>query len=367
MHLGTIALLKFFEQHREDDSLVLVTIIGTEGSTYRKPGAMMLISQDRQYVGMISGGCLEGDLLHHADDVFATGQARKITYDMHAGDELVWSLGIGCDGIIHLLLQKLDRIDGFPMLDWITSSLAARQAVMLAMKLADDDSGPDLGEPGLGEIGLINSVNKAFGEERLVSAASEAVSSDWPVWRSQQRADSAVLLINMPPQPRVLLCGAGPDAVPVAAQFAKLGWDCIVVDHRSGYAMPERFSPGCETLVSRPEKLHLVLDLQQIDAAVIMAHHLENDAAYLRQLAPLLGDEQSPGNLAYLGVLGPAARRNKLCEMAGCSNALVHGPVGLDIGAELPEAIALSIAAEIHAVLNQRNGFSLTHKVTATL
>ncbi len=103
MHLGTAALLKFYTEHRNDKSLVLVTIIGTTGSTYRKTGAMMLISSNHEYVGMIPGGCLDGDLLHHADEVFASGQARKVTYDMHAGDDLVWSLGIGCDGIIHLL------------------------------------------------------------------------------------------------------------------------------------------------------------------------------------------------------------------------------------------------------------------------
>ncbi len=357
MHLGTTALLKFFEQHREEDSLVLVTIIGTEGSTYRKPGAMMLISEDRHYVGMISGGCLEGDLLHHADEVFASGQPKKTTYDMHVDDELVWGLGIGCDGIIHLLLQKLDRVDGFPMFDYITASIAARQAVMLAMTVESDEAGS-----GLGEIGLINSAGKAFGDERLAKMASSMVSKQWPDWRCQRHIDSTVLLINIPPPPRVLLCGAGPDAVPVAAQFAALGWDCLIVDHRSGFARPERFAPGCKVFLSRPEKMHLVVELGQIDAAIIMTHNLENDAAYLRQLAPLVGDDQQAGSLIYLGVLGPAARRHKLGPMSGFPTAKVHGPVGLDIGAELSEAIALSIAAEIHAVLNQRNGLPLTHK-----
>ncbi len=362
MHLGTTALLKFFEQHREDDSLVLVTIIGTEGSTYRKPGAMMLIAENRQYVGMISGGCLEGDLLHHADEVFASGQPKKTTYDMHVDDELVWGLGIGCDGIIHLLLQKLDRIDGFPMFDYISASVAARQAVMLAMTVDGDAAGS-----GLGEMGLINSADKAFGEERLVSAASTAISKHWPDWRCQRPADATILLINIPPPPRVLLCGAGPDAVPVAAQFAALGWDCVVADHRSGFARLERFAPGCKVLLSRPEKLHLAVELEQIDAVIIMSHHLENDAAYLRQLTPLLGDDQQAGSLTYLGVLGPSARRDRLCQMTGFPSAKVHGPVGLDIGAELSEAIALSIAAEIHAVLNRRNGLSLTHKAATEL
>jgi len=356
MHLGTAAILKFYDMHRDDETLVLVTIIGTKGSTYRKAGAMMLISRNHDYVGMISGGCLEGDLLHHADEVFASGLARKVTYDMHAGDDLVWSLGIGCDGIIHLLLQRLDRPDGFAMLDWLAASLAARKPVIMALSVAND--APAI---PLAELGLINPANEVFGNDQLIQSARQSVAEGWPDWRFKSAIDGN-LLIQITPQPKVLICGAGPDAVPAAAQFLELGWECLVVDHRAGYANPGRFAKGSNTLVSRPEQMHSVVELAEVDAALIMAHHLENDAAYLRQLAPLLGTEQQPGSLAYLGVLGPAARRNKLCEMAGCSAERVHGPVGLDIGAELPAAIALSIAAEVHAVLNRRNGMSLTLK-----
>jgi len=357
MHLGTAAILKFYDMHRDDETLVLVTIIGTKGSTYRKAGAMMLISRNHDYVGMISGGCLEGDLLHHADEVFASGLARKVTYDMHAGDDLVWSLGIGCDGIIHLLLQRLEREESFQVLDWLNDSLRARKPVIMAMHVAEQTS-----EASLGEIALLNSDAQATGNPKLARIASQAVLSGWPGWRYKQ-AEPTCLLIQITPQPSVLICGAGPDAVPVAAQFVDLGWECRVVDHRASYANPGRFAEGCNTLVTRPEQLHLVVELAKIDAAIIMAHHLENDAAYLRQLAPLRGTEQQPGSLSYLGVLGPAARRNKLCEMAGCAAEWVHGPVGLDIAAELPEGIALAIAAEVHAVLNQRNGLSLTHKI----
>lgn len=358
MHLGTAALLKFFHEHRDDESLVLVTIIGTEGSTYRKPGAMMLISRDHQYVGMISGGCLEGDLLHHADEVFTSGKARKVTYDMHAGDDLVWSLGIGCDGIIHLLLQKLQRQIDFAMFEWLADSMRNRQSVVMALSLAE---GPDT---PLGSMAMLNRAGQSMGNTLLVEQAAAATSAAWPEWRYRHtEADS--LLIQIQPQPCVLICGAGPDAVPVAAQFADLGWECIIADHRAGYADPRRFAESCRTVVGRPEQLHLLVELEQVNAAIIMAHHLENDAAYLRQLAPWLAGGESAGNLQYLGVLGPAARRDKLREMAGCPDADVRGPVGLDIGAELPEGIALSIAAEVHAALNRRNGLSLTLKTVS--
>lgn len=359
MHLGTAALLKFYAEHRNDESLVLVTVIGTAGSTYRKTGAMMLISSNHEYVGMISGGCLEGDLLHHADDVFASGEAHKVTYDMHAGDDLVWGLGIGCDGIIHLLLQRLERERGFQWLDWLSNSLLARQPVIVAMHVAEQTA-----ELNPGEMALLNSDAKSLGNPMLARIAGQAVLSGWPGWRYKQ-AEPGCLLIQITPQPSVLICGAGPDAVPVAEQFVALGWECRVVDHRASFANPGHFAEACITLVTRPEQLHLVAELEQIDAAIIMAHHLENDAAYLRQLAPMRGSKLQPGSLAYLGVLGPSARRSKLCEMAACAAELIYGPVGLDIAAELPEAIALSIAAEVHAVLNQRNGLSLTHKISS--
>ena len=115
MHLGTPALLEFCRRHENDDSLVLATIIGTEGSTYRKRGAMMLIARDGDFEGMISGGCLEGDLLEHAGGVFETGAPARVTYDMSADADLIWSLGIGCDGVIHILLRRLDHDDGLDL------------------------------------------------------------------------------------------------------------------------------------------------------------------------------------------------------------------------------------------------------------
>jgi xanthine/CO dehydrogenase XdhC/CoxF family maturation factor len=164
------------------------------------------------------------------------------------------------------------------------------------------------------------------------------------------------MMIHMPAPTRVLICGAGPDAVPVAQAFSELEWEVLVADHRPAFAKADRFPPGTRVIRSRPEKLREAADLSGVDAAVIMSHHLENDAAYLEQL--------SDCSLSYLGVLGPAARRNRLCEMAQCDPGRVRGPVGLDIGAELPAAIALSVAAEVHAVLNHRDGRSLTLRVS---
>ncbi len=184
MHLGIPALLDFYRFHSGEESLVLVTIIGTEGSTYRKPGAMMLISREGCFEGMISGGCLEGDLLHHASEVFNSGQAKFVTYDMHAGDDLVWSLGLGCDGIIHLMLQRLDREHGFSFLARLEASHSARRAALLALTLQSDSDLP------LASTALLDRAGETCGEPALLRTLQDMSHVDWPDWRCRKISDA---------------------------------------------------------------------------------------------------------------------------------------------------------------------------------
>jgi xanthine dehydrogenase accessory factor len=350
MHLGIPALLDFFDAHRDDEALVLATIIATVGSTYRKPGAMMLIARDGSFEGLISGGCLEGDLLHHAADVFESREPRRVTYDMHADDDLVWSLGLGCDGIIHLQLQRLEKVAQFGFLERLDRAHRARRAELLALATLSD------GQVPVGAHALIDPDGAGAGDPALLDALEES-SATWPEWRFSNvrfgRAQAGeAILIHIPPTPRVLICGAGPDAVPVARMLAELGWEIVVADHRAAFARPDRFPAGCTVVREHPAHLARAVDLASLDAAVIMSHHLENDSEYLGSLAAF--------DIPYIGVLGPRARRLRLAQMAQCAERQLFGPVGLDIGAELPASIALAVAAEIHAVLNARDGRSLT-------
>lgn len=354
MHLGTQALLDFYRDHREQEFLVLATIVATVGSTYRKPGAMMLIARDGAYEGLISGGCLEGDLLHHAAEVFDGGVPKRVTYDMHAGDDLAWGLGLGCDGVIHLLLQRLERDRTFGLLDHLEQAQAHRRGALLALATLSDGTVP------VGSHAVLDSSGISAGDA-LLARILQGFAEPWPDWRCQlarygEGAAGEALVIHLPPTPRVLICGAGPDAVPLARLLAELGWEVVVTDHRPAFARPDRFPPGCAVLQARPEKLAEALTPASMDAAVVMSHHLENDGAYLACLAP--------HDIPYIGVLGPRARRLRLAKQAGCSDRVIFGPAGLDIGAELPASIALAIAAEIHAVLNQRDGRFLTETQT---
>jgi xanthine/CO dehydrogenase XdhC/CoxF family maturation factor len=167
-------------------------------------------------------------------------------------------------------------------------------------------------------------------------------------------ADAAItVFIAAPDLPaRLLVLGAGPDAAPVVEIATLLGWQITVGDHRSAYLEPKRFPASAHLVELRPDRLAAELDLGAFDAAVVMSHHLESDGKYLRALAA--------SAVPYVGLLGPAARRQRLlCELGGDASRLgdrLYGPVGLDIGARTPEAIAVAIVAEIQAFLSGRAG-----------
>lgn len=358
MHLGLTALLEFYRAHRTDEALVLGTVVATEGSTYRKPGAMMLIAADSNYRGLISGGCLEADLAAHARDVFTDGKTRKVVYDMSHGDDFAWGLGLGCDGVIHLMLQRLDGNAGFGFLETLDQAWNTRQSGMLSLVISSND--PAYAE---GDFALNCGADLTAGAPLLLDRIQthEGVSfsrghdMSRRYWQDTLVTDSGeveLLLIPIMPPPTILICGAGHDAVPVAGLAAEMGWNCTIVDHRPGFARADRFPDRCDVQVLQPSELSQHISLDQVDAAVLMTHHLGHDRAYLSQVVEAA--------LPYIGLLGPRARRNRLLKEIGAEDVHVFGPAGLDIGAELPESIALAIVAEIHAFLNGRDGSMLT-------
>ena len=352
MHLGLENLLEFYRQHCDDNALVLGTIIGTEGSTYRKTGAMMLIAEDGSHRGLISGGCLEADLAQHATSVFKQDEARIVSYDLSAGEDLIWGLGIGCEGVIRLLLQRLDRERGFGFLQVLEQAWQQRQPGLLALVTESSDSAYPIGSY------LLDTGETRAGKLPLPWQSLTANNLTRRFWLDEAETDQGkidYLVLPLLPPPSLLICGAGIDALPVAQLAVQIGWDCHIVDHRGGFANPARFPVTCSVRQLEPGKLSTVIDLSHIDAVIIMSHNLAHDRQYLAQVIQ--------SKMAYIGILGPRTRRDRLLGEIGIEPAgapHIHGPAGLDIGSELPEAIALSIIAEIHACLNQRHGGELT-------
>ncbi len=345
MHLGLKTLEAFLRAHSTSPHLVLAVVTATEGSTYRKPGAMMLIGPGGDFAGLVSGGCLEGDLSERARAVIESGDPMTVNYDLQDND-LLFGLGLGCGGSVHLQLVRLDKAQRFEPLESLFAALQAGEHCELALVCATTD--PALppgsmalaagGGTGIGMAQLLNRLGK--GEPGPGRARYESLET--------ATGSAELLIITITPSPHVLVCGAGPDAVPLVSQVLALGWDCTVADHREAFADPARFPAGANVLCQRPTALEGHPILAQIDAAILMTHHVGHDADYLRAL------KAAPP--AYLGLLGPRARRDRLVEETGAESLTVHGPAGLDIGAELPEAIALAIMAEMHAVLTGRQG-----------
>ena len=358
MHLGLSALLDFYREHRMDEALVLGTVVATAGSTYRKPGAMMLIAADNSYKGLISGGCLEADLAAHAKDVFADGKARQVCYDMSSGDDFAFGLGLGCEGVIHLLLQRLERDAGFGFLNTLDHAWRARRGGLLCLVASSGIQDYPAGafalhcgaEYSAGDPLLIDGIRSHEGAQ--ISGGHDMSRRFWQETVERDGGSAELLLIPIMPPPCILVCGAGHDAVPLSRLAAEMGWNCTIVDHRPGFARADRFPGSCEVRLLQPEDLGQHVPLGRVDAAVLMSHHLGHDRHYLAQVVA--------AKVPYIGLLGPRARRDRLLGEIGAKHVHVHGPAGLDIGAEMPESIALAIVAEIHAFLNRRDGSMLT-------
>ncbi len=324
----------------------LATIVATAGSTYRKAGARMLIEADGRMTGLLSGGCLEQDLREHALAVLASGSARIVEYDMRGDDDLLFGIGAGCEGAMRVLVEAAAPGSAAQVaLRAAGAALAAARPAALAVL----HGGPatELGTrswPAAGEARLDPELADACAD---VLAAGVSRAARW----GRAPAAREAWIQYLAPVPRVLICGAGPDAEPLVAQLHALRFAITVVDHRPAYGDPARFA-GATVSVGPAAELAARVDLGQYFAAVVMSHHLASDAAYLALLA------NSP--IAHIGLLGPQPRRERLMTQLGAAaRALaprLRGPVGLDLGAVTPEGIALAIAAELHALAAGRRG-----------
>jgi xanthine/CO dehydrogenase XdhC/CoxF family maturation factor len=322
---------------------VLASLVATAGSTYRKPGARMLIMKDGSYLGLLSGGCLEADLKLHADEVLHGAPVRAVEYDMRGPDDVLFGIGAGCEGALRVLLEPAGPEAPASAALVAAADITSRGGTACLVSVHESRTLP-LGTYEAAQAPRWVPAALAAAVER---ALAEQTSRDFTSDAGELRAFIHVLA----PPPHLLVCGGGPDAQPVAAAARALGWRVTVVDHRTAYADPRRF-PGARVLKGEPLGLAAGVDLERCHAAVVMSHHLLSDAAYLRVLS-------STAAPAFIGLLGPSARRRRLWQeldgpAADALSSRLRGPVGFDIGACTPEGIALSMVSQIHAFLAGR-------------
>lgn len=299
---------------------VLATIVETRGATYRKVGTMMLIDHSGVCTGLLSGGCLEADISLHAVSVFRDKRSKILKYDLQADAQLLWGLGLGCDGEIDILLQPL-----LPENDHLgfTSLLAAvklRKTGYYCQNIFDDAE-----------------ASAWFVEHELVDDFEPRLETDH---RPSEMCSTLIIPVFAPIS--LLICGAGPDSVPVVNMASQLGWQVTIWDHRPAYLAQSSFGACYEKRKIRASYCQ-VSDFDKYDAVVVMTHHLENDSEYLAKLIP--------STVSYIGLLGPVGRRDKLLNANEIKlediQGRVYGPVGLNLGGRSPQAIALSITAQI--------------------
>lgn len=319
---------------------VLATVVATAGSTYRKPGARMLIFADGSCHGLLSGGCLEADLSLHAAEVLRSGTARSVEYDMRGPDDVLFGIGAGCEGAMRVLLEPAGP-GSLAQTALVAAGGSTRVGRTAALVTVHESTSIALG-----------TYLRCGALPVELAAATHSVGTERSreVTIGEPGRFGRAFLHCLAPSPHLLVCGAGPDAEPVARTALALGWRVSVVDHRAAYVVAARF-PGANIRCGEPGDLSATVDLAGCHAAVVMSHHLPSDVAYLRALA----EAGAPG---FVGLLGPQARRQRIALELGDATcrlqARICGPVGLDIGALTPESIALAIVSQIHAWLAGR-------------
>lgn len=323
-------LLSHWSQNRDKHLWVLATIIQTDGSSYRKAGAMMLINDMGQYFGLLSGGCLESDIMRQARRCWDNQQNRIIEYDMREEEDLAWQLGIGCGGMVRILLQPVHADNDYLKLDELNSCLGQRQRVEYHQQI-------DEGMP----------VNKVLPLADNIQSVIAEIHTDKTI---------AVFVQQLSPAPLLAVFGAGVDAKPVVSIASELGWQVILVDPRVGYAKAEYFTKAKQIIRQPLDELHGAAWLNQIDIALVLTHNIKLDAAALRLV--------QNSRAKYVGLLGPHHRTDRVLNIAKLTrNDLTKplaNPVGLRLGGELPESIAFSMLAEAHATLEKADGLSIS-------
>lgn len=343
------------------EQAALATVVAVEGSTYRRPGACMLVSADGESEGSISGGCLERDVFRQAARVLHSGEPAVLVYDS-TDEDVAEGYSLGCNGVVVVLVEPVEPEGSSAALDFVADCLERRRrGVVATVFAAQGASGVRIGarltfgEDGcLSTSGIDDASLRARLEDSARTALQDARSARVRLHTAEGQVDVVVEYIS--PPPALTIFGAGHDAVPLA-QFAKaLGWHVSVVSRNAGHGIHARFAGADRVLVGEAEAAFDGLSDEGGAIAAVMTHNYFEDLRVLRALIP-----RRP---RYVALLGPKRRTERLLvaledeglDVRGEALPWLHGPAGLDIGADTPEEIALAIVAEIRAVIAGRTG-----------
>jgi xanthine dehydrogenase accessory factor len=354
----------FDEASQEGKQTALATVVHVDGSSYRRPGARMLVTEEGRLTGAISGGCLEGDALRKAMLALSRGTSMLVTYDTMDEDDAKLGVGLGCNGIIQVLFEPVDPADPRNPVELLKLTMAERQhAVLVTLFSLQDRRGPQPGtclllkhDEFISNCTLDNELKEVLRQD-----AQKVLKERTSAFKNYVSAtqDLTAFIEFVKPPVSVVIIGAGNDVIPLVKMADVLGWQTTVVDGRPGLARPERFLPSCQVVVSKPESVLKKVSIDDETVVLLMTHNYNYDLAMLKALINK--------NVSYIGSLGPRQKLDRMFDELASEGITptpdqlehIYGPSGLEIGAETPEEIALSILAEIKAVLAKKEGRSL--------
>lgn len=311
------SILKLYDHARAHDlPVVLATVVRTAGSTYRKPGARMMLCADGSHVGVVSGGCLEADVARRAWFLKGAGERELIRYDTGSGDDATYEFGLGCRGVVDIVVERLDLAAEPEIIQLLRASVEHRRSDAFRIDL-----------------------------QSLPCANTEPISLAEPGYEE---------MIEPPIQ--LVVFGSGADTPPLVRIAAELGWSVVVIDSKLAHS---RVTDGTRYLAASPTQWREQVTIDARTACVLMTHRMKDDAGYLGEVLKTV--------CAYVGCLGPLSRTEALLDelaLAGIEvseqdRSRLYAPVGLDLGAERPQEIALSVVSEISAALHGAGGGSL--------
>ncbi|MEH7249413.1 XdhC family protein [Neobacillus niacini] len=328
---------------KNDKKAAMVMLIGVNGSAYRMPGTKMMMAEDAEMKGTISGGCLEGDIYGYAEKAIQDGMPLIKNYDL--SDNEIWSLGIGCKGSLEILILPAKKDDPF----WGFADKLINEEEEFSMVL----------EVPTGIKSFVTKYGEIIGDtEYLPSIVYESALKSL---KSQKRAEvlkwegRRFVIDAIRPAQKLIVAGAGKDAIPVVELASKAGFTVTVLDPRSEFNN-ERYFPTAKHLVELPEN---IIPENVTDSWWVIMNHLQSRDEEALHLA-------LQSNSKYIGVLGPVSRTQEMIANVGEDLMIskdIYSPIGLDIGAETMEEVAISIVSELMAVRANRDGKSLKGKM----
>jgi xanthine dehydrogenase accessory factor len=336
----------------------LATVLRVEGSSYRRPGARMLINAHGRVAGSVSGGCLEKNVIARGQAVLQEGGAQLLSFDTTDQDDLAFGTSLGCQGKIWIGVESLPANRAWPLAELVEEARRRRQPAALITRIIGD------GEQFHFESSAIFEEESVVEASGFYAAPREEIAEVLRLRKTRfvgRSMPDSTLVEWLGPPVSLLLFGGGPDVRPMARLARELGHEVTVIDRRPDFARHENFPEAKEVLLAKPHEVAALLRTDSRTAAVVMNHHYETDRDVLASILPL--------DLPYIAMLGPKRRTVRILEELGAGGHDVgalaeslHGPAGLDIGAETPEQIALAILAEMQATMTSRNGGKLRQR-----